>query len=302
MHHTVTRRAFTLVELLIVVTVLGIVMVALTKVIVGQQRFYRGASEMIETQDNVRDAVDLLRSELRGISPRSTDLNATGDITAMSRTSIRFFEPVASSVVCAIGANRTSVTSPPLRLASNTGLTSWSSTPKQGDSVLVFDPSQTTSMSDDRWDAFTLSAVPTAGATCPTTTGFTVGGEASKGYTFTLSGALPATVPSQGSPIRVFRQVQYRLYAADDGQWYLGYQECPDNACTTIQPVSGPYAGANGLAFTYYDATGAVTANPAAVVRIQVTARAATRSTDFIPGLQVARRVDSLTATIGVRN
>src|SRR5690242_20259495 len=158
MHHTVTRRAFTLVELLIVVTVLGIVMVALTKVIVGQQRFYRSASEMIETQDNVRDAVDLLASELRGISPRSTDLNATGDITAMSSTSIRFFEPVASSVVCAIGANRTSVTSPPLQLASNTGLTSWSSTPERGDSVLVFDPSATTSMSDDRWDASTLSA------------------------------------------------------------------------------------------------------------------------------------------------
>jgi|SRR5690242_10508759 len=59
MHHTVTRRrAFTLVELLIVVSVLGIVMVALTKVIVGQQRFYRGASEMIETQDKVRDASD----------------------------------------------------------------------------------------------------------------------------------------------------------------------------------------------------------------------------------------------------
>jgi len=299
-----SRRAFSLVELLIVIVVFGIVLGALMKVIIGQQRFYRGTSEMVETQDNVRDAVDLLQGELRGISP------AQGDIAtaALSATSIKFWKPIGAAVVCVIAADRKSFTVPPLQLTTNAGLTSWSSVPKQDDRVLVYDPWTSDAMGDDRWDQLTLEAAPTPNAACPATTGLTTADDvANTGYTFALSSALGANVPAQGSAVRVLRQVKYSLYQAEDGRWYLGYQECPGNVCDAIQPVSGPYlppstSGQSGLTLTYYDNAGTVTATPTAVARIDVTVRAATQSVMQIAGLAAAPHVDSLTASISVRN
>ncbi|HET7563559.1 MAG TPA: type II secretion system protein, partial [Gemmatimonadaceae bacterium] len=134
MHHTVIRRrAFTLVELLIVIAVFGLVMAAMMKVLVGQQRFYRGAAEMIDTQTNVRDAVNVLQSELRGLSA------SQGDILAMDASSISFYEPLGTSIVCQMAADRASVIIPPLQLAAENGLTSWVRTPAATDRVLFYD-------------------------------------------------------------------------------------------------------------------------------------------------------------------
>ena len=296
------RRAFTLVELLIVIVVFGMVMAALLKVVVGQQRFYRGASEMIETQNNVRDAVAVLRSDLRGLSA------AQNDIVAMTATSIDFWEPIGASVVCQIGAGATTVVIPPVKLAANNGLTSWVRPPARNDRVLFYDLGPGRATSDDAWRQYQLDAAPTSGATCPTVTGFTTtAAEAATGYTLTLSTALTQPNIEQGSSIRFLRQARYSLYQANDGRWYLGYQECPGGTCNTIQPVSGPYlppstSGPSGLTFTYFDSTGTVTATPTRVARIDVVTRSETRSDLQIPGFGTGPHVDSLSTSIALRN
>lgn len=306
----VRRRGFTLVELLIVIALLGLVMAAMMKVLVGQQRFYRGAAEMIDTQTNVRDAVNVLESELRGISA------AQGDILEMSADSIRFFEPIGTSIVCVMGAGRTSVVIPPLTLAAENGLTSWVHTPAATDRVLFYDLGTKEASTDDAWRTSTLASAPVAGATCPNSTGFTTtAAEATQGYTLPLSAALDAAYQGivPGSSIRFSREVRLALYQAGNGLWYLGYQECPGDVCDAVQPVSGPYlapsatAGQSGLTFTYYDNTGTVldpaaAASLTAVARIDVTTRSATLSSIQIPGFASGRHTDSLSASIALRN
>jgi len=123
-----------------------------------------------------------------------------------------------------------------------------------------------------------------------------------------LSAALTQPNIVQGSSIRFLREARYSLYQASDGRWYLGYQECPGGTCNTIQPVSGPYlppstsGGSSGLTFTYFDSTGAVTATPTTVARIDVVTRSATRNDVRIPGFATGQHVDSLRTSIGLRN
>lgn len=302
------RRGFTLVELLIAIAMFGLVMAGLMKVLVGQQRFYRGAAEMIDTQTNVRDAANVLQSELRGVSA------SLGDILAASATSIDFYEPLGTSIVCQMGAGRTSVIIPPDELVSQNGLTSWVRMPAATDRVLFYDLGGAAASIDDRWRADTLAAAPAPAATCPTTTGFTMTtAEAAQGYTLQLSGALSTDyniVP--GSSIRIAREARLSLYQAGDGRWYLGYQQCPGGTCEPIQPVSGPYLppgsnGTGGLTFTYYDNNGTLldpssAASLTAVARIDVTTRSATRSDVQIPGFASGRHIDSLSTSIALRN
>src|SRR5918911_5580728 len=115
----------------------------------------------------MRDVVNLPPVDLRGVSA------AGGDIYAMTDSSLDFRVPTGLAVVCTINAARTAVTVPPLRLASNAGLTNWVSTPRQGDSLFIYDEGPTAALSDDSWDLFVLAGAPAAGGSCPTSTGFT---------------------------------------------------------------------------------------------------------------------------------
>ena len=123
----------------------------------------------------------------------------------------------------------------------------------------------------------------------------------------TLSVALPATV-LVGAPIRFFRPASYSLYQEPSGEWWLGYFSCPANACTQRQPVSGPYrpyvgnGGPNGLAFAYFDSTGAVTADPRAVARIDVVARSQSQYNLDVANVRNRKYQDSLGVSIAVRN
>jgi prepilin-type N-terminal cleavage/methylation domain-containing protein len=299
---TGSRRAFTLIEVLITIVLFGMVMAVLMKIVVGQQRFYHGAAEMIETQTSVREAVSVLQSDLRALSP------SRGDLIGMSDTSITFMEPIGASVVCVIGGGRTSLVLPPKQLAANNALTAWVRQPEPGDRILVYDLGTSDASADDTWGSYGLSAIPSSGGTCPMSTGFTTtAAEESQGYTLQIDAPLTTNVV-EGSSVRILRQAKFTLYQAGDGRWYLGFQECPGGTCDPIQPVSGPYlppgvnGGAGGLSFTYYDSTGTVTANQFTVARIDVVTRAATRSSLHIPGLASGHHVDSLRTTIALRN
>jgi prepilin-type N-terminal cleavage/methylation domain-containing protein len=293
------RGGFTLVELLLVVVLLGIIAGGMMGVIVKQQRFYTGSVGVMETRASVREGIQILQSDLRGISPRN------GDIYAMTPTSIEFRLVTGASVVCTIGPTRTVITVPPTNLANDNGLTSWVTPPQMGDSIFVYDTSTTHT---PRWQPLQLADTVQGGATCPQKpTGFTsTAAEASSGYTLVLSDTLRQSIPV-GAGIRGFRHVKYELYQASDGNWYLGYYECGLNGCGRPLPVSGPYlpasAGGNdGLDFAYYDSTGAVTSTPANVRRIDITMRA--KSTHFVntPGRTQGYYTDSLQASVAVRN
>ena len=88
------RAGLTLAEVLVAMVLLGLVLTALTGVIMSQQRFYGGTNDLLEARMNVRQASDILPSELRGIAA------GAGDIYTMSATSIEYRGSIGSAVVC----------------------------------------------------------------------------------------------------------------------------------------------------------------------------------------------------------
>lgn len=304
-----TRRGITLPEMMVVLVLLGLVVGGLMTVLVRQQRFYTGTSEIIQTKGSARQAIDILSSELRAISTGTRGGAPNNvDIYAMSDSSLTFRSQFGGSVICTIDPTRTVVTLPPRTMAARNSLTSFLSEAQAGDSVFVFDGGAQQGTLDDRWWRVALASAPTAGV-CPVApVGFTGSqAEAGEGLRIVLTDALAPSVVI-GAPIRFFRPASYSLYQEAGGEWWLGYFSCPAGACSVRQPVSGPYrpydrpGGASGLSFAYFDSTGAATADPRQVARIDVVARSQSQYNLDVANTRNARYQDSLGVSIAVRN
>lgn len=314
------RAGFTLIELLITIVLLGLVMGSLLNVILRQQRFYHGASEIIDTRSQVRQAADLLPSDLRGISTAGgtvsgvavTDLYPGG----MEKHAISYRSSFGSSIACIIDGARTVLTLPPLDVASGTILTAWLRLPVAGDSLFVFDDMGVLG-GPGQWVPRQIASVATLAGGCPASTGFTEAADAAKSsWVVTLTAALPATVlpgTGVGTPVRFFQPVTYELFEAADGLWYLGFSDCRTGrmpVCTDPQAVAGPYLppsddeSESGLTIHYLDAAGLDAATPDDVASIRITLLGESSSDVRIQGLRTTdgRYRDSLTVLVAVRN
>ena len=296
-----SRRGFTLVELIFVLVFFGLVAGATTTILVRQQRYYASASDMMSMRTSLRDAAMVIPTDLRGIS------SVGGDILAMSDSAIDFRVPIGQGIVCSIGGGRTSFVVPPPNMASRSAVTSWLNAPVSGDIVFVYAEGATSVIADDSWQQVAINATPAAGA-CPTTTGYTgTAAEAAAAVTFNVAPALQADVVV-GSLVRFHRRAKYKLFQPSSGGWYLGYMDCPGGVCGTLETVAGPYqpysanGAISGLRFVYRDSTGAVTAVPANVARIDLTARAQTQSMVRTPGRPVDYFRDSVVVSVAIRN
>jgi len=310
------RRGFTLAELLVSLVLLGIVMGAMISVLGRQQRFYSSATDLMDTRGRMRQALAVLPSDLRALSPSDTLSGGpnTGDIYAWNDHALEFRSVAGSSVVCwrPAVAPLTTLRLPPVGLPNV--LTAWLTTPVVGDSLLIFDNTAI------RWRVYAITAIApvSGGVGCPTGAGqfLTAPQGALSSYSVTVSPALSATI-AVGAPVRVFRRVHYELYQETDGRWYLGFFDClstylPASHCGSLEPVSGPYQpysatpGQSGLLFTYYDSTGVVldpaTAQARNVARIDLTVRAQTQAAIALSGGARAVAKNTTRYTIGLRN
>jgi prepilin-type N-terminal cleavage/methylation domain-containing protein len=292
------RRGFTLTEMMFVLVLFGLVAGVTMRIIVRQQKFYSSTTDLMAMRNTLRDVGEAMPSDLRGIS------SIGGDILAMSDSAIDFRLATGISVLCSIGATRLTAVIPPTTLSRQNGISVWLAAPTTGDIAYVYDEGAASVVSDDVWDQVTLAAALSAGS-CPTYTANAT--EAAAAQTITFAAALNANVPV-GSVIRFYRRAKYKLYQPNAGAWYLGYQDCPAGVCGTMQPVSGPYLAysatpaSTGLRFIYRDATGAVTATPAQVARIDIIAKAQTENPIRMPGRPEGYFSDSLVVTIALRN
>ena len=296
------RRGFTLTEMLFVLVIFGLVAAATMQIIVRQQRFYASTTDLIALRNTLRDVGAALPSDLRGISMTGND------IYAMSDSAITFRLSTGISVICSIGATRLTAVIPPTNLSSNSGISTWITAPTIGDTAFVYNEGATSALSDDGWQQVPITAALAIGS-CPTSSGYTTTStEANNSQTVTFGTALVAGVVP-GSVIRFYRTAKYKLYQpAGSNAWYLGYSDCPGGTCSAIQPVSGPYLaysatpGSTGLRFVYRDSTGAITATPAQVARIDIIAKAQTETPIHMPGRPVDYYSDSLVVTVALRN
>ena len=251
------RLGFTLIELLVVLTVLGVLGGAMGMLLTRQQRFYRGAGELLYARESVRDALEVLANDIRSISTADT-------VRLLADSALEMFSSIGSSVVCQVtDATQAGL---PAGSASGNTLTALPTQPDTGDLALFYRDS----IVDGSWwerhriAAFTARSLSTV---CPPSTGFSTPDNVAAGEEgFQLTLESPLNDVRAGAPVRFVRRGRYSLYRASDGEWYLGYRRCNAlgiSVCGAIQPLSGPYRpysgnrSATGILFEYFDAEGA---------------------------------------------
>ena len=272
-----SKAAFTLVEVLVTLLILGIIGTALTRVMVKQQQAYRDSAKEADMAREIRLTSSLLPSELRSTS------SSGGDILEMDEDKVTFLANIGSSVIC--NKNGANVVLPPLNTAGIT-TTNWYSEPTIGDTVFLYNDSLSAGSEDDVWTRRPIQSINSGlfgvctGA--PYTDPVLDAGKAR--WLVGIGGlGIPDSV-KVGAVVRFARPVRYSIYAASSGRWYVGYQEYVNGAWTAIEAVGGPYnrflpgdANPSGLQFRYFDSTGVRLFNVAdrlSVSRVDVYLRA----------------------------
>ena len=305
------RPGFTITELMIAVSLFGLVMASLMGLLVRQQRFYRGANEIIDTRTQLRQAAGVLPADLRSISSIGSDIKFISD------TMIEFLATFGTTVVCS-KTSTVEFVAPSDTLTRHT-LTAWLSVPRIGDTAFVYDEGTRTGSEDDTWLRARLDGVGTATAGCEAFNNPSGVDNGRTRYRFRLNAMtpMPATVVP-GATVRFARPVRYRFYRGGDNLWYLGYQQYTVSglmgAFSATQPLSGPYdpwtsAGntSNGLRFLYYNQagtqiTGTTAADRASIARVDVSMKARGPSANNTALARGGRLRDSLLVRIAIRN
>lgn len=288
MSHLRNRRAFTLAELIVAMVLFAVVGMSLFKVLLNSQRAFDTQAQSMDLQQNLRDAASLLPNELR-------ELDAVdGDILGMSGDSITIRSMRQMGIMCSAPVLGTA-----LPLNSKTfivrPLVSAVRPFAVNDSLLFYYEGNQSVRTDDAWVLGKLTAI---GATvvCPGETAATA-----TTYTANLANP-PANVAgniTNGSPVRGFQLVTYKKYLAPDGKYYLAI--VPNNVGTPL-PIIGPLNGSGGLALSYYDKNGAVTAVRTSVAQIRIALRVETPKAVQLGRGQVAPASDAIDLAVTLRN
>lgn len=302
-----THRGFTLVELIAALAIAGGAAALITATLVRQQRFYSSASRILDVRAQLRDAADVLATDIRGAAI------AGFGFPLMSDSALELFTTVATSIACSAPAGAV-IGMPPATLSSNNTLTSILATPDSGDIAVLYGiPSGVPD--SGRWESGRVSSFSSrsVASVCPSSAGFTSAADAgSTGYSVTLT-ASPTAAVRKGAPIHFLRRGRYSLYRSSDGLWYLGYRRCNaigPSVCAAIQPLSGPYrpytsaTGESGLSFRYHDEYGAQLApgTSESVARVEIVIRGATARAAGLTGDARSVYRDSIVVTVSPRN
>jgi prepilin-type N-terminal cleavage/methylation domain-containing protein len=298
------KRGLSLVELIVVVAIAGIATTVITATMNRAQRFYRAANELRSTRESVRDAMEVLSADVRGMSTADT-------VRFRADSALEFFAQIGVSVVCLTNANEAGL---PAVHSSGNSLSAFITEHDTGDVALFYADS---SDSSQRWIRYRITsfASHSLGSSCPQASKFSTQAEIAagdKGFVVGAAAALSSNI-KPGAPVRFVRRVRYSLYRASDGYSYLGYRRCNAigaSVCGAVQPISGPYANysndarATGLLFEYFDAAGrrlAPSASALALARVDITARSQSAQRNPFSGRD-GPISDSATVAIAVRN
>lgn len=279
------RQGFTLVELMIYLVIASLVLGAVVKLIVNQNRTYADQRALMDVRETLRSGSALLAWEVRHAAV------ANSPFAAIAAQSLTLRSVQGMGIVCAKG----SVSAPYFRV----GLwnTSGDIEATVDDTALIWVGPKQLWRKIKIHQVGTPVALPLGVANC-TWTG--------KSIPPTLVVELTAAQKNDSSDIfvgatfRSFRAVTYSEMSSG-GRYWLGRQVGAGTNDQLTGPLIAP--GANGgLTFSYYDTLGVATANPAAVGSVLFTLRAQSLKSYRNPNSGVVGyRQDSLTTKVTLR-
>lgn len=255
------RPGWTLAEMLVSLTVLGIIVGLAAHAAAGQLRFFHGVGEVVKVRAQTGQAAGVAARVLWGISPREGDV-----VTAMD-SALEVVATVGTAVVCRGGVGEFLIARP--APANGNTLAAFLRAIGFGDRAHIF-------IADSigaGWIRARVNAVGNASGTCDAFPAAT--GEQQ------VQLQEPLVIPT-GAMVRFARPLRLSLYKASDMKSYLGMKDWGGDAFNTIQPVAGPLepystdAARTGLLFTYRDAAGAILGGDfdhARIATIEVLAR-----------------------------
>jgi len=297
MQRVLSRRGFTMIELLVALVLLGLVSAAVYRVLVNNQRLYMAQTQRIDLSQNIRAATSILPAELRELSASEGDIGFPLQALSPTRIDIRAMRWLG--FIC----------KPPALGGALNGLSMvirggfvgqpmfFGRDVKTSDSLLIYYDGNQTTRRDDFWAWARINSAPSNDACLDGKPGQRIIFDV---YPPSWLGPNIAGAITVGAPVRGFARVAYQLYQpAGDTSWYIGHQP----STGTMQPLVGPVLAGNGLTFAYFDSLGAVTANRIRIARIDITVRART-AVPVRSGGQAPLRaiVDSVSTSVSLRN
>ena len=238
------RRGAGLIELLAALTVSAVLALLTWQILAASAERLRDRSERMALEHALRVGATGLRSALE---PLGADSVAGSDL--LSEAPDRIVARAARGTGVACGVSGTALT---VRLGEGWWAALRDPVPGR-DSLLVEGVT-----SPPRWYVLALAAAPRPGP-CP---------DGGAGL------VLPAEVPAErlvevgvGSPVRVFEDVELRLYASVGAAW-IGLRNLATGE--TIQPLAGPFS-AGGLRLDFLARNGGPATGPGDVVLIRTT-------------------------------
>jgi len=291
------------VELVVALTVGGILFALLTTAFIGHSRLVASTTAISESRAQARQAQQIISAVLASAAPAAADLYAVHD------TLVEFGYAIGRGVACLAGTSSQLMLAPD-SIAAGQQLASWTHTPRPGDLAHIYDAGSLPGVSDDRWWAASVSGlawVPNGCSGSPLLDPVRDAGHRAR--VFSIAGWIgPAavTIPL-GAVVRFSRRLRVLVYNSS-GKDYFGVSDWDGSLSrwTVLQPVSGPYAGsagAPGIQFRLTDSLGALLPygpSPPGAALLDVTLRSATRVR--IPGMRPGLRAESLTANVALRN
>jgi prepilin-type N-terminal cleavage/methylation domain-containing protein len=285
------RAGFTLVELMVALVISGLLMVVVFQMLSSQSRLAAVQSGKEEAQQNVRGALEVMSSELRGAVP--------GAILDARAQSITFMQPRAWGVVCSVVGSTVTALFPDAGT-----LDAWSTAEASG--VLV----NTGTLAAPVWAPDPLVAAGRARITGAQVlaNGPNVGacaGMQAQGSALAVQITTDRVlVGAAGNLMLTYSLTRYDL-AQTGGRWWLRRSSGVSSGVYNQQPLAGPM-DSNGFGFTYFTAgnppvqVAAPGTDPAGLRNLRmVQVRVASNSTQPVNG-RVQR--DSGTIVVTLRN
>ena len=271
------RRGFTMIELIVSFVIGLIVLGSVVQMMIAQGKGYRKQREQVDVRETTREAAALLSWDLRQAAVANSPFIVMGANTVTIRS------PRGLGTICAKHA-----------VLPRYGLwkTAGNITATVDDTALVYQIGKGT------WVKLKITNVGTAAAMGVNACAWPGARPPDMVVEFAVTQTSDTSTIQIGAPFRNFRKVEYSEFQ-QGGRWWLGRKI---GQAAGYEQLTGPLLApsSNGLAFTYIDTLGVVSADPNAIGTVAFTIRTESYKNATSGSTFVYQR-DSLTTRAGVR-